>query len=959
MTTHARRWTRHIGLSLLLSFPLAGCPKKAGPDVTTPDGSTAAADPADDFKLPETPFPYHEKVLKNGMKVITLEDHSTPIAAVQLWYHVGSKDERPDRRGFAHMFEHMMFRGTQNIGPKAHFEHIRKVGGDTNAYTSFDNTTYIQTVPSNQVEMVMWLEAERMAFLKINDGYFDTERKVVAEEYRMGREQPYGEALEKVLAGVFEKHPYRWSPIGNMDELAAAKADELQTFWNTYYVPNNAALVVVGDVKHEEIEAMAEQYFGWIPRYDEPPRVTVKEPPQTAPKKLKIKERNGPVPIVALGWRTVPTGHDDDLALEMLGQILGGGESSRLYRDLVTDKELAMVAVSAGFTLEDDGLFAAGAVLSPFGDEPDKVLGLIREHVARIQKEGVTEAELKKARNGMLRNAVASQLTVESKAQLLGDAAVIKKDLAGVNERFAEIQGMTRERIQKAAQTYLKTEREIEVRIEPNLLGFVVEQLGGGDKKGKKDDGQQGGEEITGEGSGKPGLTRPDHLGLAPKVAVPVAPDVSIDKATKTLGNGLKVVVIENAEVPFVTYTLGLDYGAYADPKDKPGVASMALPMLTRGTKDHDYKALTDELDTHAISIGGSAGMDASTVFASSVTPQADRALELLAEVVQAPTFPQKELDQLIKQTRTGLAITERSPDWLADRELRRRMFPGHPYERLADAQAKELDKIDRASLEAWWSTHARPDAAVLYIAGDVKAEEAFASAEKFFGGWKVAGEAPKIAVPEPPAPTKTKIWLVDRPANQSQIRVGHVGITQKDPDWPVAKVMSDVLGGGFNSRLNDTIRVKKGLTYGAGGGFTAERFAGRLVVRTFSKNATVAETVKTILEELERIKKEAPSPQEETDSKSYLIGRFAAARETPQDLVSDLWALEYQDLPDDYYQQYLQSVAKVTSKDVVSIAKEHVDTDHLVIIVVGPAKKLAPALRQIAPVEIIDPSKG
>ena len=238
-----------LALALATTGPL-GC-KTGGTEAPDGnDGSVAAAGQGEDTAnlLPERPFNYEVSTLENGMRVITLSDHSTPIAAVQVWYHVGSKDERPDRTGFAHMFEHMMFRGTQNIGPKAHFEYIRKVGGDTNAYTSFDNTTYIQEVPSNQVEMVMWLEAERMAFLKINDGYFDTERNVVAEEYRLGREQPYGTAPDKVLKEIFKKHPYRWTPIGDMDQLREASADELQEFWETYYVPNNAALVVVGDV---------------------------------------------------------------------------------------------------------------------------------------------------------------------------------------------------------------------------------------------------------------------------------------------------------------------------------------------------------------------------------------------------------------------------------------------------------------------------------------------------------------------------------------------------------------------------------------------------------------------------------------------------------------------------------------------------------------------------------------
>ncbi|MCX4240759.1 M16 family metallopeptidase [Paraliomyxa miuraensis] len=957
-----RPWLVTLALSLA-TFGPAGCKTK---DTTTdPDGGggdgTAIDDDAADGAaalLPERPFDYQETALENGMRVITLADHSTPIAAVQVWYHVGSKDEKPDRRGFAHMFEHMMFRGTQNIGPKAHFEYVRRVGGDCNAYTSFDNTTYIQEIPSNQVEMVLWLEAERMAFLKINEGYFDTERQVVAEEYRLGREQPYGTAPDKILGEIFKQHPYRWTPIGDMDELAAASADELQEFWNTYYVPNNAALVVVGDVEHDRIVQLAETYFGWIPSYPEPPRVTVKEPPLSKPLEVKIKERNGPVPIVAVGYRTVPTGHEDELALEMLGQILGGGESSRLYRDLVTDRDLAIVALAAGFSLEDDGMFGAGAVMSPFGDEPDDALAAIRQHVAKLVADGVTEDELRKAKNGMLRDVVTSQLTVASKAQLLGDAALIKGDLPAVNRRFKEIEAISAADLKAAAAKYFDPQREIVVRIEPNLVGFLVDQFRGKKDEKKKDDRPQGPEEITGEGSGKPGLVRPEGLGVQPPVAPPKAPKVAIDHVDEVLPNGLEVVVIENHEVPFVSYRLGLRFGAFADPADMPGTASLAASMLTRGTEGYDYKALTDELDTHAISISPGVGMDTGSVTASAVTPQAARAMKLLAEVVQRPTFPQGELPKLVKQTRTGLAITERSPQYLADRELRRRMFPGHPYARLPEAQASELDAITVDGMKAWWSGHVRPDTTVLYVAGDLSKAEAFALAKEHFGGWKATGAAPTVSVPAAPPRSKTKIYLVDKPGEQAQIRVGHVGIDRTSEDWFTARVLSDVFGGGFNSRLNDTIRVKKGLTYGAGGGFSADRFGGRFVVSTFSKNATVGETVKTILEEIRRLQKEAPSEQEEQFSRSYLLGRFAGQRETPQDLVGDLWMLEVEGLPEGYYQQYLDAIAKVTSAQMNAVAKRLVHEDELVIVVVGSAKVLEKQLEKIGPVEVVDPSK-
>jgi zinc protease len=934
----------------ICALALAACHKR-GPDTDRP--AEASADPP--LQLPERPFDFHHTTLANGMQVVTLEDHSTPIAAVQVWYHVGSKDEKPNRRGFAHMFEHMMFRGTQNIGPKAHFEYIRRVGGWANAFTSFDNTTYVQVVPSNQVEMVLWLEAERMGFLKINDGYFDTERNVVAEEYRMGREAPYGTAPEKLLGELFTKHPYRWSPIGDMNELAQADAKELQQFWETYYVPNNAVLVVVGDVEHDEVEAMAQRAFGWIPKYDDPPRVTVKEPVPTEPRKIAIKERNGPVPIVGVLWRTVPLGHEDELALEMLGHILGGGESSRLWRDLVREKDLAMFALSAAFTLEDDGIIAAGAVLDPFGSKPDQALSAIRTQIERIRKEGVTDEEVAKARNNMLRAEVTSLLTVQSKAQKLGEAALIEGDLEAVNREFRDIAGLTAADVKRVAGEYCKPEREVEVRIEPNLLGFIVDQFTGkgGDKK--KDEGKHEGEEkISGAGEGKPGLVRPEHVAELPEVAPPLTANPKIDSARKTLDNGLPVVVIENDEVPFVTMWLGLDYGAFADPSGKPGTAFVTLPMLARGTKTHDYKALTEELDRHAISLSGSARMDFASVSASAVSNQTDRALRLLAEAVMEPTFPADELEEYVDQTVTGLMVTERAPQYLADRELRRRLFAGHPYERLPEGRAAGLRKLTRDDLEAWWRRHARPDAAVLYIAGHVQQDEAFALAQKYFGGWKVEGERPKVAVPAPPAPAKTKIYLVDRAGNQSQIRVGHVSITRSDPRYPTARVATEYFGGGFNSRLNDTIRVKKGLTYGAGGGFAPDRFAGRFTVSTFSKNATVAETVRTILEEIERFEKEGPTEREAGDSKSYILGSFAGARETPQDLVEDLWRIEVEGLPADYYDRYLDAIGKVVPGQTVGVVDELVQRDHLVIVVVGPADTLKKQLANIADVEVV-----
>ena len=271
----------------------------------------------------ERRYQFEQIKLDNGMTVISLEDFSCPIVAVQVWYHVGSKDEDPNRQGFAHMFEHMMFRGTDRLGPEEHFNCIRRVGGDCNAYTSFDQTVYVEDLPNNQLELALWLESERLAFLKIDQEGFATEEKVVEEERRMGLNQPYGTMPEKLLAEIFKEHPYRWSTIGQIPHLRQATIDELQGFWEKFYIPNNATLVVVGAVKHADVQAMAKKYFGWIPRCPEPPRVTIKEPEQKEARTVTLQEDKGPLPLVGVLYRTVPESHPDQLPLQILMGVGG------------------------------------------------------------------------------------------------------------------------------------------------------------------------------------------------------------------------------------------------------------------------------------------------------------------------------------------------------------------------------------------------------------------------------------------------------------------------------------------------------------------------------------------------------------------------------------------------------------------------------------------------------------
>jgi zinc protease len=894
-------------------------------------------------------FDYRCTKLENGLEVITLEDFSCPIVAVQLWYHVGSKDEQAERHGFAHMFEHIMFRGTDKLGPTDHFAYIRRVGGMSNGFTGFDRTVYEETLPARQLELALWLEAERMTFLKIDQKSFDTERKVVEEERRMDLNQPYGTLYEKMLAEIFKVHPYHWLPIGNIPNLRAASVQELRDFWMRYYVPSNATLIIVGAVKHEEAQRLARRYFGWIPRYDEPAKVTVKEPEPAEKRTVKPKEENAPAPLVGVVYRTVPINNKDSVAVDLLAEILGGGRSSRIYRELVAEKQLAVGAEAVSWSLEQDGLFGAGAVMSPVGGDANSILEIIEGHISRLRTEAVSERELMKAKNQMLRGLVTSNLGIESKARMLGSAAVEYGDVSQVNRQLDDIRKVTAADIQRVANEYLTDERTLEVKVERNLLGAASGMLGIAKEEETPITAEP--EKVTPK-PGRGGLERggdwPKEAPFAKISAAKITPKYS----SKKLENGLKVLVVPNHEVPFVSIQLGFLSGAWTE--SKPGTAAMTMQMLAKGTSKHSEGELADELETYAISLSGTGEMDTSMVNIGCLTEYTELAMGLLGEVALTPSFPEEEFEKLRKQVLTSLAVSSAEPEYVADREFRRKLYGEHPYSRTATGEVEDVNALVIEDLKGWWSKFARPDAAVLIFSGDIEEEKAFELAKETFGGWKVSGERPDIKMPPLAEAAETHIYLVGLPGStQSQIRVGQRGITRHDDGYFVSRIVSNYFGWAFNSRLNESIRVAKGLTYGVWGGYTAERFAGEFEVGTFSKTESTAEAVRAVLEEIGRLKTEGPSDDELESSRSYILGSFVRGRETPQQIASDLWLIESQDLSEDYLERLLDGIAKAKRADCERLVRETIKPDKLVIIVVGEAEKLKEGLEKIAPVTV------
>ncbi len=410
---------------------------------------------------------YTMTTLDNGLKVVFLEDHSTPIVHLQIWYHVGSKNERPGRTGFAHFFEHMMFKGSKNVDAEGHPSYISSVGGQSNAYTNEDATVFWETVPSQYLPLVLWLEADRMASLRIDEKAFKNEREVVKEERRMRIEnQPYGRLQEMISDQAFTVHPYKHPVIGSMQDLDAASVEDVREFWRTYYVPQNATAVLVGDFDPKEAMSLVTQYLGRVPPSDHPvPRDIPKEPPQTKEKRVTLTA-DWPLPAVVVAHHITYDGHPDSYPLHIASKILSDGQSSRIYRKLVYEKQIALAAFGGGNIIEDPNLFFAVAIVQP-GHTTEEAANALVAELDRLREEPVSSAELQQAKNQFARDYILSRETDQQKAEQLGHAVVIHNDIRTADGEFDIFQKMSAADVQRVARTYFTPENRLVLTIVP------------------------------------------------------------------------------------------------------------------------------------------------------------------------------------------------------------------------------------------------------------------------------------------------------------------------------------------------------------------------------------------------------------------------------------------------------------------------------------------------------------
>jgi zinc protease len=953
------------------------------------------------------PIKYTQFFLPNGLRVIFHEDHSTPIVGVNVWYHVGSKNEQPGRTGFAHLFEHMMFQGFKGYDYD-YVPVIQEVGGAINGSTTQDRTNYWELLPSNFLETALFMEAGRMKGLldAMTQTKLDNQRDVVKNEKRQRIDnQPYGQATYKIQETMYpEGHPYHWSPIGSMEDLSAASLEDVKGFFRHYYVPNNASLVVSGDFDPAEARRLVEKYFGPIPKGEAITRPNLPEPKLDREIREQIEDRVQ-LPRVYISWHSVPQYTKDEAALDTLSFILGSGKSSRLYKALQYDKQIAQTVGSFDGTNEIAGLFQIVATAKP-GHTLEEIQRTIDAEIAKLKETGPTAEEIERAYNAREAGFVFGLQTVGGiggKDDQLNNYATFLNNPGYFEQDLARYRKVTAADVQRVAREYLTDKRYI-LSVVPRAAGPTSaagpapstpreaiaqpsQQTAGasnaaapntptgtasGTQQGAAQTSPSGAQTITKTeaqatqpaGAAPPQAASPRRASAAVKQTKAKTVDRSLlpkekpdPKLTlpavqrRKLSNGLDVLVVEHHELPVVSMNLVMKMGAAGDPADKAGLASLSADMLDEGTATRSSLDISDQLSRIGSSLQIAAGWDSTTASMRTLTRHLDRALEIYSDVISNPSFPDKDLERLRLQRLAALRQQKDSPEAVAGLVFQTVLYGrNHPYGHPLAGDETSLASITGADVRNFYETYYRPNNSALIVVGDVKPDAVVAKLEKAFAGWK-SGHVPAVDVSAAPAQRDhAAIYLVDRPGSvQSVIQIGQVGAPRSSPDYFPLFVMNRILGGASSARINLNLREEKGYTYGASSAFSFRRGAGPFVAQAPVQGFSTKESVAEFMKEIRGIRGEIPvTPAELEAAKQSIMRGFPRGFETPDQIANNLELTVTYDLPDTYFNSYTERVNAVTLEDVNRVANRYLQPDRMAVVIVGDRHAIEQPLRTL-----------
>lgn len=881
------------------------------------------------FNIDEIDIKYERYVLPNGLTLLVHEDHKAPIVAVNVWYHVGSKNEKQGKSGFAHLFEHLMFNGSENFDDD-YFQAIERIGGtDVNGTTNSDRTNYFQNVPVSALDQVLFLESDRMGhFLGVvNQELLDEQRGVVQNEKRQGENQPYGQQYNYLIKAMYPQgHPYSWTVIGEMEDLNAASLEDVQEWFKSYYGAANAVIAIAGDVSPEEIHKKVLAYFGDIPAGKTIVRQEVNIPVHNGDT-YQVYEDRVPETRVLFAWNTPPLGHKEDLHFNLISAIFSSGKNSRLYKKLVYEDQIASNVVAFQASSEIASGFVSYANVKP-GADAKEVEGKLLEEINRFIENGPTEGELKRVKAeyfadfikgleriggfGGVSDILASNETYH------GDASYYKQQLKFVEEATAiDLKATAKKWLTKGKHTLIAN---------PFPEYTVTE-------------------------------SKIDRSKLPPLGVTKTAKFPEVERAQ--LSNGMNIVLAKRKGVSTIVMDLMFDAGYKTDHLAMPGTASLAMNLLDEGTNNMNSLQINEKLQLLGATLNSRSDLDISRVGMNTLKQSLDESLNLFADVIMNPAFPQKEFDRLKSEQTNDIKREKSQPVAMALRVINKYLYgEDHPYSYPATGTGYEntVEKLTRADVQKFYETWIKPNNATLVITGDVDMSELKSKLEKSLGKMK-KGNVPAITYTKPKTGAKNTLYLINRPESQQSVIIGSY-LTEKygDVSEVALEQMINVLGGEFTSRINMNLREDKHWAYGAFGFVMDAKQERPFVVYAPVQTDKTSESILELKKELLEFVSTRPVTQAELDKvKNNQILALPGQWETNRAVNNSLYDLVKYDLPDDYYQSYDSNIKNLSLSDMKEVSAKIVKPNEVNWFMVGDRAKIVDKLDQLGFDSIIE----
>jgi predicted Zn-dependent peptidase len=872
----------------------------------------------------EIDVPFTRFQLPNGLRLIVHEDHKAPIVAINIWYHVGSKNEKPGKSGFAHLFEHLMFNGSENYNTD-YFQALEAIGGtDLNGTTNEDRTNYFQNVPLSAMDQVLWLESDRMGHLlgAIDQAKLDEQRGVVQNEKRQGENQPYSLGYDILQKEMYPPHhPYGHTVIGEMEDLNAATVADVHQWFKSYYGAANAVLVIAGDVTPQVAYEKVLKYFGNIPAGPTIARPSLNIPKRTGEVRATFQDRV-PEPQVNMVWNTPQWGSNDAVYLDLVSDVLASGKNSRLFKKLVYEKQIAASLYAYNYPQEISGNFMVSANVKP-GHTLEEVEAEINVILNDFLKNGPTEEEVKRVKAAYFANFLKGLERIGGfggKSDLLAQNEVFGNSADYYKKMLKVYHAATAKDLHDAAKKWLSDGRFV-----LTCTPFPEYSTSGNEAD----------------------RTKKPELGKDITAQFP-------DLQRATLKNGVKVVLARRTESPTVVMSMMFDAGYCTDKfGGKPGLANLSMNMLDEGTKTLSSLQINEKLQLLGASLNAYSDLDFSYVGLNTLKQSLDPSLDIMADVILNPAFPEADLNRLKNQQLSSIANEMKEPQSMIMRVMPELLYgKDHPYGMPMTGTGDEnsVKTLGLEEVRGFYQHWIRPNNATLVVTGNLTMEELVAKLEKRFGTWQ-KGDVPKKVIPEVKASTTSnKIFLIDRPeSEQSMIIAGYLTKPYGQLDENAIEQMNNVLGGDFTSRINMNIREDKHWAYGAGSFISNTRGQRPFLVYAPVQTDKTKESAVEIMKEMNMFVKEKPMTQAEFDkTKQNTVLGMAGMWETNGRVNGSLAQLVKYGLADDYWKTYSTRVQKLGLTDVQNVAKTIVQPNNLGWFMSGDAEKVLPGLEEL-----------